>query len=839
MDSSQPTASAPSAVIIYAPLLYWYDQKIKMNQNKILFTAVALIILLTGFAHLESIYAQDDNSQNRWGKNAYISKTTSTLDGVKPMAKWIWDSGAENPRNYYLLVRKTFNIDRIPLDAITYISAFAYADVYINGKLFERCPVNSDPEYQNYDKFDIASYLKKGENCIAAVVHNFGVGLHSQMNARGGFFLQAKLNFQGRSVDVLSDSTWRVTQAKAWNTEAALRDTNAHLIGFIEEFDARHWPENWLKADFNDIGWEQAKMIGIPPVHPWNNLTVIERPRLYRKIMKPVKSWKSGDKMVFDFGVELVGYPQFKIIARKEGIQFEIGTGERLDSNRTPLLRVSVDHSEKYTTRMGSQSWRPYTWSGFRYFSIEMSHDVDIQDVSAEFACYDYEMESSFSCSDPQLNDFWEIGKHTMRINSIDTYQDPWREHTQYIAGDSRYMMIYGNYAFGKSSRLLSAYNILSGAQSQRWRTDGAVRSRYPTDYFMQPGSSAYLADYQLEWILMMYEYFRYYGRDELIESLYPNMKRAMNYYQSFVDAKTGLLANLPGWIVLDWPSTYPIEQKQIITGTNCLYYGALKAAAAMATDFGQDAPQADQWAEQAAQLRYDINRQLWSEKDQAYLDSYGGTRVAQQSQVYALEYGLADLNRQGSMVELIRKSGKASEQSFAYRMLSAMFEKGHDEWALDYIRENWGAQTKLSSFNGAWHEGWDLSWGATSHAWSSGPTALLTEKVLGIEPIGYGWKTFKVKPHMGNLSWAQGKVATVSGDITASWKKLSGQILRLQVNVPPGTSAKIYLPTIDQKAITVNGKPVLEETYELRLEDKKWCVLTVLSGTYDFRLKR
>ncbi len=807
-----------------------------MNQNKVLFSAVAVIVLLAEFAGPESIYAQNEQLQNRWGKNAYISKTTSTLDGVKPMANWIWDSGSENPRNYYLLVRKTFNIDRVPLDAITYISAFAYADVYINGKLFERCPMNSDPEYQNYDKFDIASYLKKGENCIAAVVHNFGVGLHSQMNARGGFFLQSKLNFPERSVDLLTDSTWRVSHAKAWNTEAALRDTNAHLIGFVEEFDARLWPVNWLKTDFNDADWEHAKMIDIPPVAPWNNLTVIERPRLTRKIMKPIKRWKSGNRMVYDFGIELVGYPQFTVNSRKEGIKFEIGTGERLDSNRTPLLRVSVDHSEKYTTRMGLQSWRPYTWSGFRYFSIETSPDVDIKEVSAEFACYDYEMESSFTCSDPQLNEFWEIGRHTMRINSIDTYQDPWREHPQYIAGDSRYMMIYGNYAFGKSSRLLSAYNILSGAQSQRWRTDGAVRSRYPTDYFMQPGSSAYLADYQLEWILMMYEYFRYYGRDELIENLYPNMKRAMNYYLSFVDSKTGLLANLPGWIVLDWPSTYPIEQKKIITGTNCLYYGALKAAAAMATDFCQDAQQAEQWAKQAAQLRDDINRQLWSEKDQAYLDSYAGTRVAQQSQVYALQYGLADTNRQDTMVELIEKSGKASEQSFAYRMLSAMFLKGKDKWALDYIRKNWGAQTKLSSFNGAWHEGWDLSWGATSHAWSSGPTALLTEKVLGIEPTGYGWKTFTVKPHLADLTWAKGKVATVAGDIIASWKKLSRQKFGLNIKVPPGTLAKVYLPTINQQSITVNGRTASDKSYELHPEDGKWCVLTVGPGSYDFR---
>ncbi|RVT97343.1 hypothetical protein EOD41_18770 [Mucilaginibacter limnophilus] len=792
-----------------------------------------LLLLLTSALH-----AQNAPSPYRWGKEAFISPTSLTLYGVKPLANWIWDSGEENPRNYYLLVRKSFDLDEVPVSSITYISAYAYADVYINGKLFERCPINSDPEYQNYDKFDIVSYLQKGKNTITAVVHNFGVGLHSQINARGGFFFQGTLVYPHKTVNLLSDSSWKVTHAKAWNTQTAFRDTNAHLIGFIEEFDARLWRTDWQNINFDDTTWENAKMIGVPPVAPWNHITVIERPRLSRKVIKPVKQWKSGNKMVYDFGVEIVGYPQFTINAHKAGIRFEIGTGERLDSAGAPLLRVSSDHSEKYITTTGLQSWRPYTWSGFRYFSIETDKAIDIQNVSAEFACYNYEMESAFACSDTLLNRFWEIGRHTMRINSIDTYQDPWREHTQYIAGDSRYMQIFGNYAFGKSSRLLSAYNLLSGAQSQRWRTDGAVRSRYPTDYFLQAGSSAYLADYQLEWVLMMYEYFLYYGKDELIADLYPNLKMAMKYYQPFLDPATGLLANLPGWIVLDWPSTYPIEQKKIITGTNCLYYGALNAAASIADDFGHDPQQAKQWREEAARVRENINKWLWSVKDRAYLDSYDGTKVQQQSQVYALEYGVANADKKARMVDLIAKSGKASEQSFAYRVLKAMFATGNEGWALDYMRKNWGAQTKLTSFNGAWHEGWDLSWGATSHAWSSGPTALLSEKILGLEPTGYGWKTFNVKPIIADLKWAKGKVATVSGDINVEWTKTTRNLFTLKLNVPKGTTAKVYLPTLAQKTIRINGKIPEVSRYQSHAESNKWYVLTIGAGNHEFKCK-
>ncbi len=796
-----------------------------------------LLVFLASLTLALSAAAQPKDLVDRWGKASFISAPSSTLNGVKPLADWIWDSGAGNPRNYYLLVRKSFNLEKLPQKADAFISAYAAADVYINGKLLERCPMNCDPEYQCYDHFNILRYLHKGENCISAVVQNFGVGLHSQMNARGGFFFQAKLDYPGgSSVDLLSDNSWKVTQAKAWDTQTRFRDPNAHLIGFVEEFDARLWPDGWQNPGFNDSAWEAATMIGVPPVAPWNSLVVTERPQLVRKIVRPVRKWKTGNLMVYDFGTEIAGYPQFTIDAAKAGVRFEIGTGERLDTNQAPLLRVSSDHSEKYTTKKGRQSWRPYTWSGFRYFSIEASPDIRIKDVSAEFACYNYEMDGSFECSDPQLNEFWNIGRHTMRINSIDTYEDPWREHTQYIAGDSRYMLLYGNYAFGKSSRFLSAYNLLCGAQSQRWRNDGAIRSRYPTDYFLQPGSSTYIADYQLEWVLMLREYFLYYGRDELIGNLYPNLKKAMDYFQPFIDPKTGLLANLPGWIVLDWPNTYQMERKNIITGLNCQYYGALNAAATMAADFGHDEKQAELWKEQARQLKENINQYLWSEKDRAYLDSYEGAKIGQQPQVYALVYGLPDESRKADLIDLIMQRGKASEQSFAYWTLNSMFSEGKDQWALDYMRQNWGEQTRLASFNGAWHEGWDLPWGSTSHAWSSGPTALLSQKVLGLEPTGYGWKTFVVKPHPGDLRWAEGTVATVAGDISAAWEKSTGNHFKLKLIVPGETVATVYLPAADLKTVRINKKTLAEKP-EIKAwpESGSWAVLELKSGDYQF----
>jgi hypothetical protein len=149
-------------------------------------------------------------------------------------------------------------------------------------------------------------------------------------------------------------------------------------------------------------------------------------------------------------------------------------------------------------------------------------------------------------------------------------------------------------------------------------------------------------------------------------------------------------------------------------------------------------------------------------------------------------------------------------------------------------MRKNWGEQTELASFNGAWHEGWNLPWGSTSHAWSSGPVALLPQKVLGLEPTGYGWKTFAVKPLTGDLMWAKGTVSTVAGDVTAAWEKSAENHFTLKLNIPKETLASVYLPTADMGTVKIDGKtPAEKPETGARIESGKWVVLTMSSGSH------
>lgn len=741
-----------------------------------------------------------------------IAAPSVLLNNQKPTAHWIWDSGPDNPLNYYLLIRKTFELQQIPTEAEAFISAFAFADVYINGKLVDRFPTNCDPEFQVYEKFDLSGYFKKGTNTISALVYNFGTGMHHRINGRGGFFFQAKLTLGESKVLALnSDNSWRVKKAEAWDNQTEMRSSDAHLIGFIEKYDARNMPEGWNENAFDHTKWQAARMLGIPPMAPWNKIVVVERPPLFHENVYPVRHWFVGNKIVYDFGKEITGNPVIELFPKNGGVAFEMGTAERLLPDSTILYKERVNYTDYYTAKKGMQTWSPVTWRGFRYLSVTASDSIIFKTVSAINRHYNYTNEGSFECSDQLLNKIFETGLFTLKLCGQDTYMDtPWREQTQYIAGDSRYLQKYAYYPFGLSSEFLMHYNILSGAWSQRWSPEGAIRSRYPTDYLLGEGTSVYLFDYELEYVIMLGEYYQYFGKKDALKQVYPNLKKLMTYFEKFIGKEHGLLSKIPGWIVLDHPDTYPMDLKDEITAMNCLYYEALKQAAIIAKTINNDAQQAIQWSKQADVLKSNIRKWLWSPEKKLFLDSYGSGKCNQQTQVYAMLYGLVEPNELAFMQEAVAAMNRSSEQSFSYYLLYSMFD-AKPQWSLDFIRNNWGTQMKTPLFNGSWHENWDIAnfssdLMTTSHAWCSGPTALLPQKVLGVEPTSAGWQTFSVKPNFCDLKWAKGIVPTPYGSITVDWENNTEGVFKLYVLVPDKTTSKVSVPGNDPTKIKINN---------------------------------
>jgi hypothetical protein len=82
-----------------------------------------------------------------------------------------------------------------------------------------------------------------------------------------------------------------------------------------------------------------------------------------------------------------------------------------------------------------------------------------------------------------------------------------------------------------------------------------------------------------------------------------------------------------------------------------------------------------------------------------------------------------------------------------------------------------------------------------------------LTEWALGVTPTGPGYATWSIRPHPGDLTWAQGAVPTRFGTVTAAWSRSrDGDRFLLDARTPAGTSGTISVPADSRAVVIVNG---------------------------------
>jgi alpha-L-rhamnosidase len=70
-------------------------------------------------------------------------------------------------------------------------------------------------------------------------------------------------------------------------------------------------------------------------------------------------------------------------------------------------------------------------------------------------------------------------------------------------------------------------------------------------------------------------------------------------------------------------------------------------------------------------------------------------------------------------------------------------------------------------------------------HGWASGPTAWLTNHVLGVKVVEPGAKTLKIDPFLGDLEWAKGTFPTPYGLVEILHIKKAGGEIETIINAP------------------------------------------------------
>ena len=510
---------------------------------------------------------------------------------------------------------------------------------------------------------------------------------------------------------------------------------------------------------------------------------------------------KGSDKasVILDFGKEIHGSLKIVIstVSPARTPVFRVRFGESVSETcselNTTTSLVETGSNEvmdlKNNTATNDHAMRdmeltcPYYGSieigstGYRFVRLDLLTDdmlVNLKEVTAILRYRDIPYEGSFNCSDQRLNDIWMTGAYTVHLNMQEYIWDGIKRDRLIWLGDMHPETSTISYVFGEDESVYSSLDL-------------AVK-QYPLPNYFN-GMSAY----SMWYLIMQYDWYMHFGNIDFLRKHGDYIKGLVDLIDTKVDAEGN--DELGGGRFLDWPSSP--NEKGVHSGYRALIVWAMNDAAKLCRILG-DEPQ----AKKAEAIVARLNKKIMPSnnlKQAEGLMAIAGLKSAEDAAKAILEGG-----------------PKGFSTFYGYYMLQALAMDGKYAEALDIISKFWGGMLDLGATT--FWEDFNLDWvdnvgridefvpagkkdihgdfGAYCypgfrhsfcHGWASGPTAWMSQHVLGIEPLEPGCRKVSVKPHLGNLEWAEGTCPTPMGNIYVKHVRQADGSVKSTIKAPKG----------------------------------------------------
>jgi alpha-L-rhamnosidase len=513
---------------------------------------------------------------------------------------------------------------------------------------------------------------------------------------------------------------------------------------------------------------------------------------------------KKGDtEYLIDFGKEYLGYVEFEIEAAK-GTIFDFFLFESLHQDGRIEHTFSLNNSLRYVAADGRQVYRSFIPRGFRYLLLTIRNfntPCKIFRIKVDVTTFPTANVGAFSSSDYQLNQIWEISKHTVRMCAQDTIIDCPAYEQALWTGDSYNISLMNYYTFGNYDLIRRCLKLISKS---------VYRSPLPESH-VPSGWQNVLTAWSILWMMACREYYRYSGDLDFIKEVYPELKLTVQRFQQFINDEG--LVEIDAWNMLDWA---PMDTNhKIVTHQNALLVEALRQTSHLASIIGEHEDQIN-FLTIAENLKLAINKYLWDEEGKVFIDSIheDGTK----SKIHSIQTNLmiyltdcAEGHRRNLIEEYIKNPPERFVQIKSPFVLffyyQALMNLGENARVIENIREIYGFMLEHDATT-CW-EGWELIEGDFSrshcHAWSAAPTYVFGILYLGVKPLEPGFKKVSIAPDLNGLKWLKGSVPIPQGRIDIYCKDL-GDYIDLQITVPE--EVEIEITASESTKILVNGKP-------------------------------
>jgi alpha-L-rhamnosidase len=747
------------------------------------------------------------------------------------------------------MLRREFSVGRTVKNATAYVCGLGLFELWLNGeKIGDHVLEPGLTEYRKrcyYVTSDVKKQLKPGDNAVGVILGNgryFAprrtIPIDTRTFGQPVLKMQIEIEYDDGSVErIVSDEQWRVT------TGGPIRANNEYDG---EEYDARQEIKGWAEPKFDDSKWK--------PVHrakgPEGALVaqMIEPIRIIETIKPVAVKQPQPGKYIFDLGQNMVGWCRLTVSGPR-GTQVTMRHAETLQSDGTLYvdnLRSALATDTYILKGGGMEVFEPrFVYHGFRYVEVTgFPEEPSLSTLDGRVVHDAVMLTGTFSCSNPLLNHIHSSIRwgFTGNYRSIPT-DCPQRDERQGWLGDRSAESRGETYLHD----LAGFYNKWLTDIEDAQKDDGTVADVAPPYWTICSDSVTWPSTF----VILPGVLYEQYADRHTLQEHYPAMKK-------WIDHMCGYLKDdlIPRDTYGDW--CVPPESREIIftkdpkrktagelLATAYFYYD-LRLMASYATTLNHQ-KDAERFETLAAKLKTAFNEKYFDPKTNLYGN---GTQT---SCVLPLAFGLVPEDQRAAVFQnqvdkitqesqghigtgliggqwLMRVLCDNGRIDLAYAMAS---QKTYPSWG--YMIEN-GATTIWELWNGNTAE---PSMNSGNHVMLVGDLlAWMYEYLGGIrpDPAQPGFKHILLHPRpVGDLTELEATHLSPYGKIESAWRIENGEF-RLNVSVPPNTTATVFIPAKDAAHVREGGKPATEAdgVKFLRLRDQNACY-RIESGNYSF----
>lgn len=738
------------------------------------------------------------------------------------------------------LLRKSFNIEKKIKSAVAFVTGLGYFELYLNGKkvgddvmvpnvtnygkrpLLGQMLINVEDNFKDYKvmylAYDVTSMLSEGENVVGAILGN---GFYNprmfwcEGYGTTRFLGQLHITYTDGSEEVVvSDESWKAEKSPILK----------NMVYYGETYDARLDQPDWNKSGFDATSWENA----IIREAPFGKLVAHTAPA--DKVMEqldPVKIEKLENGNYFvDFGIEISGWVRLKNVSAPAGHQIDITFNGNLYSGDNTYI-FKGDGPENYAPR--------FNW--FVFSGVEIKNwygELNPENIEAEFVYTDVPESAGFETSNLMFNQINDIWKRSQKDNMHGGLASdcPHRERNGYT-GD------------GQVACVTVLHNFDAKAFYQKWIADMLEAQNPETGYVpngapWQPGCGGGVA-WGAAICIMPWEFYLHTGSKDMLSDNYEGMKEYIRYMQTWVDAdgimfseRTGNDGKILKWYNLgEWVTPGNLPPDEMVHTFYFWRCADLTAQTAKALGKNEDAKKYLALAEETKKAFH-----------KRFYDAENGTYGKAGGNIFALKMGVPDTQYE-KVVAALKKDIKENNGNLDTGIFGTQFffevltENGMHDLAYEAMNKRnepgYGHWLELGSTTTRehWNEG-----GSHNHPMFGGGLVWYYRNLAGMnaDPNQPGYKHIIFKPQpAGDLTYVKYFNETAYGKAGIFWEKEDGQF-SMDVTVPVGCSATVYVPLMNDKQVMENGKPVSEsKEIELLKDENGFRLLKVGSGTYQF----